>query len=94
MDWRVTGFAKLAVAYLLALIVTTQDPVVFVQAPLHPTNVELEAVSGVAVKVTVVYGDVITYPPFDVDVQVVPQFIPSLEATVPVPVPVFETERV
>jgi len=75
---------KLAVTDLAASIVTEQVPVP-VQAPLHPVKVELAA--GAAVNVTEV-------PLLKLNEQVPPQLIPAgEEVTVPVPLPVFATER-
>jgi hypothetical protein len=76
---------NVAVTDLAASIETEQVPVP-VQAPDHPVKVALAA--GAAVNVTAV-------PMLKVNEQVAPQLIPAgEEVTVPIPFPVFETERV
>lgn len=76
---------KFALTDFAASMVTLHAPVP-VQAPLHPANVEPE--SGVAVRFT-------TTPLSKFAEHVEPQEIPAGElATIPVPVPLFETVRV
>src|ERR1017187_1520777 len=82
----ITGNAsKLAVHVVFDMRVTTQEPVPVQPPPLQPRRAEF--VSGVAVCVTMEL-------PAKLAVQVVPQLMPvGTLVTVPVPAPLFTTER-
>jgi hypothetical protein len=85
---RVRGRSNLAVADLSAPIVMVQVVLLPEHAPDQPTKYELEGPSGVAVSVT-------TAPWSNWAEHVAPQLIPAgLDATVPLPVPVFATVNV